>query len=448
MRVTVIGAGYVGLVTAACFADVGNSVVCVERDPARIDSLRKAQVPFHEPGLSELVARNAAAGRMRFVPEVAQGLGDAQVCFIAVGTPPLPTGQADMGQVREAAAQIGRAVSGPLVVVQKSTAPVGTVAMVQQIIDREMAARGVQHWVRVVSNPEFLKEGSAIDDFMRGDRIVLGSRDERAVTLMRQLYRPFNRNHEKIMVMDAPSSELTKYAANAMLATRISFMNELARLAEAVGADIEQVRLGIGVDQRIGSHFLYAGAGYGGSCFPKDVKALAFMAREAGLHAQLAEAVDAVNQRQKQRLFEKIAAHFAADGLKGRTFAVWGLAFKPNTDDLRDAPSIDLVEALLGAGARVRAFDPVAMDAARRLWPARQGLELVASAAEALDGADALVVVTEWLAFRSPDFDELARRLKARVVFDGRNLWDPASVRAAGLVYHGIGRGAADLKSD
>ena len=441
MRVTVIGAGYVGLVTAACFADVGNTVVCVERDPVRLAALRQARVPFYEPGLSELVARNSAAGRMRFVSDLSQGLEQAQVCFIAVGTPPLASGQADMSQVRGAAAEIGQQVQGPLVVVQKSTAPVGTVAMVQQAIEREMAARAVQHWVRVVSNPEFLKEGTAIDDFTRGDRIVLGSRDERAVALMRELYRPFNRNHEKIMVMDPASSELTKYAANTMLATRISFMNELARLAEAVGADIEQVRLGMGVDHRIGSHFLYAGAGYGGSCFPKDVKALAFMAREAGLRAELAEAVDSVNQRQKQRLFEKIAAHFAADGLRGRTFAVWGLAFKPNTDDMRDAPSIDLIEALLAAGARVRAYDPVALESARRLWPARQGLELLDDAQAALDGADALVVVTEWLAFRSPDFDQLAARLKARVVFDGRNLWEPASVRAAGLQYYGIGRG-------
>ena len=441
MRVTVIGAGYVGLVTAACFADVGNTVVCVERDPQRIAALRKAQVPFYEPGLSELVARNAQASRMRFVEDVAQGLPGAQVCFIAVGTPPLPSGQADMSQVRGAAAEIGRCVDGPLVVVQKSTAPVGTVAMVQGIIDQEMAARGVQHWVRVVSNPEFLKEGSAIDDFTRGDRIVLGSRDERAVAVMRELYRPFNRNHEKIMVMDPASSELTKYAANTMLATRISFMNEVARLAEAVGADIEQVRLGMGVDQRIGSHFLYAGAGYGGSCFPKDVKALAFMAREAGLRAELAEAVDAVNQRQKQRLFEKIAAHFAAEGLRGKTIAVWGLAFKPNTDDMRDAPAVDLIEALLAAGARVRAFDPVAMDSARRLWAGREGLELVADAGSALHDADALVVVTEWHAFRSPDFEQLAHSLKARVVFDGRNLWEPASVRAAGLQYYGIGRG-------
>ena len=441
MRVTVIGAGYVGLVTAACFADVGNTVVCVERDPVRLAALRQAQVPFYEPGLSELVARNSAAGRMRFVSDLSQGLDQAQVCFIAVGTPPLASGQADMSQVRGAAAEIGQQVQGSLVVVQKSTAPVGTVAMVQELIEREMAARGVGHWVRVVSNPEFLKEGTAIDDFTRGDRIVLGSRDERAVAVMRELYRPFNRNHEKIMVMDPASSELTKYAANTMLATRISFMNEVARLAEAVGADIEQVRLGMGVDHRIGSHFLYAGAGYGGSCFPKGVKALAFMARQAGLRAELTEAVDSVNQRQKQRLFEKIAGHFAADGLRGKTFAVWGLAFKPNTDDMRDAPSIDLIEALLGAGARVRAYDPVALESARRLWPAREGLELVGDAQGALDGADALVVVTEWLAFRSPDFDQLAARLKARVVFDGRNLWEPASVRAAGLQYYGIGRG-------
>ncbi len=440
MRVTVIGAGYVGLVTAACFADVGNSVICVERDAGRIAALREAQVPFYEPGLSELVARNAEAGRMRFVPEVARGLDGAQTCFIAVGTPPLPSGQADMSQVQGAAREIGQHVQGPLVVVQKSTAPVGSVAMVQRIIDEQLEARGVRHWVRVVSNPEFLKEGSAIEDFTRGDRIVLGSVDPQAIAVMRELYRPFNRNHEKIMVMDPASSELTKYAANTMLATRISFMNELARLAEAVGADIEQVRLGMGVDHRIGSHFLYAGAGYGGSCFPKDVKALAFMAREAGLRAELTEAVDAVNQRQKQRLFEKIAAHFAPDGLRGKTFAVWGLAFKPNTDDMRDAPAIDLIEALLAAGAKVRAFDPVAMPTARRLWPQREGLELVADAPAAVQQADALVVVTEWHAFRSPDFQDLAQRLRARVVFDGRNLWDPQAVRSAGLQYHGIGR--------
>ena len=441
MRVTVIGAGYVGLVTAACFAEVGNTVTCVERDAGRIAALEQAQVPFYEPGLSELVARNAEAGRMRFVAGLEQGLDGAQVCFIAVGTPPLASGQADMGQVRGAAAEIGRYVSGPLVVVQKSTAPVGTVAMVQGIIDAELAQRGVQHWVSVVSNPEFLKEGSAIEDFTRGDRIVLGSGDAGAVGLMRELYRPFNRNHEKIMVMNPASSELTKYAANAMLATRISFMNELARLAEAVGADIEQVRLGMGVDHRIGSHFLYAGAGYGGSCFPKDVKALAFMAREAGFHAELAEAVDAVNQRQKQRLFEKIASHFAADGLKGRTFAVWGLAFKPNTDDMRDAPSIDLIEALLAAGAKVQAFDPVAMESARKIMGERAGLRLCKDAKATLQGADALVVVTEWHAFRSPDFHHLAAQLQARVVFDGRNLWEPQTVRAAGLAYYGIGRG-------
>jgi UDPglucose 6-dehydrogenase len=441
MRVTVIGAGYVGLVTAACFAEVGNTVTCVERDPDRIAALEQAQVPFYEPGLSELVARNAEAGRMRFASDLEQGIDGAQVCFIAVGTPPLASGQADMSQVRGAAAEIGRYATGSLVVVQKSTAPVGTVAMVQAIIDAELARRGVTHWVSVVSNPEFLKEGSAIEDFTRGDRIVLGSSDAKAVGLMRELYRPFNRNHEKIMVMNPASSELTKYAANAMLATRISFMNELARLAEVVGADIEQVRLGMGVDHRIGSHFLYAGAGYGGSCFPKDVKALAFMAREAGFHAELAEAVDAVNQRQKQRLYEKIATHFAADGLRGRTFAVWGLAFKPNTDDMRDAPSIDLIEALLAAGATVQAFDPVAMDSARKIMGERAGLQLCKDAKAALQGADALAVVTEWHAFRSPDFNHLAAQLRARVVFDGRNLWEPLSVRAAGLTYYGIGRG-------
>ncbi len=441
MRVTVIGAGYVGLVTAACFADVGNAVTCVERDPARLAALRdRAEVPFYEPGLSELVRRNLAQGRLRLAPSIAEGLPGAQVCFIAVGTPPLPSGMADLSQVEGAAREIGQAMDGPLVVVQKSTAPVGTVGKVRALAQAELDRRRVNHRLGLVSNPEFLKEGTAIEDFTRGDRIVLGSDDPQAIATMRELYRPFNRNHEKIMVMDAASAELTKYAANAMLATRISFMNELARIAEAVGADIEQVRKGIGVDHRIGSHFLYAGAGYGGSCFPKDVKALAHTAREHGVTAALVEAVDAVNQRQKQRLFEKITDHYQGR-LAGKTFAVWGLAFKPNTDDMRDAPSINLIDALLAAGARVQAWDPVAVEAARRVWRDRPVPTFAADAQAALQGADALVVVTEWHAFRSPDFDALAAALNDRVVFDGRNIWEPEVVRAAGLSYYGIGRG-------
>lgn len=440
MRVTVIGAGYVGLVTAACFADVGNTVTCVERDPRRLEALRdRAEVPFYEPGLSDLVRRNIAQGRLKLASSIAEGLPGAQVCFIAVGTPPLLTGMADLSQVEGAAREIGQAMSGPLVVVQKSTAPVGTVGKVRALAEAELAARGVQHHLGLVSNPEFLKEGSAIEDFTRGDRIVLGSDDAQAIATMRELYRPFNRNHEKIMVMDPASAELTKYAANAMLATRISFMNEVARIAEAVGADIEQVRKGIGVDQRIGSHFLYAGAGYGGSCFPKDVKALAHTAREHGIRAALVEAVDDVNQRQKHRLFEKLSDHYQGQ-LAGKTIALWGLAFKPNTDDMRDAPSVELINALREAGATVRAWDPVAMEVAARLWPKGDGPEFCADAQAALDGADALVVVTEWLAFRSPDFEALAGALKDRVVFDGRNIWDPAVVRAAGLSYYGIGR--------
>lgn len=441
MRVTVIGAGYVGLVTAACFADVGNQVTCVERDPVRLSALRdRAEVPFYEPGLSELVRRNIEQGRLRLSPSIADGLPGAQVCFIAVGTPSLPNGKADLSQVEGAAVEIGQAMTGPLVVVQKSTAPVGTTVKVRALIQAQLARRGVDYRLGLVSNPEFLKEGSAIEDFTRGDRIVLGSDDPQAIATMRELYRPFNRNHEKIMVMDAASAELTKYAANAMLATRISFMNELARIAEAVGADIEQIRKGIGVDHRIGSHFLYAGAGYGGSCFPKDVKALAHTARELGLRAELVEAVDAVNQRQKLRLFEKIHDHYQG-ALAGKTFAIWGLAFKPNTDDMRDAPSVDLIVALLQAGAKVQAWDPVAVHTARRVLPAHPALVFSKDATAALHDAHALAVVTEWHAFRSPDFTALAAALRDRVVFDGRNIWEPDGVRAAGLRYYGIGRG-------
>ncbi len=441
MRVTVIGAGYVGLVTAACFADVGNTVTCVERDPRRLAALRdRAEVPFYEPGLSDLVRRKIAEGRLKLASSIAEGLPGAQVCFIAVGTPPLPNGRADLSQVEGAASEIGRAIDGPLVVVQKSTAPVGTVGRVSRLVEAELNARGADHRFAVVSNPEFLKEGTAIDDFTRGDRIVLGSDDAQAIAVMRELYRPFNRNHEKIMVMDPASAELTKYAANAMLAARISFMNEVARIAEAVGADIDQIRKGIGIDQRIGSHFLYAGAGYGGSCFPKDVKALAHTAREHGLRAELIEAVDAVNQRQKQRLFEKISDHYQGR-LAGKTVAVWGLAFKPNTDDMRDAPSVDLINALLAAGVTVRVWDPVAMEVARQLWPTQPNLVFAADIGATLQDADALVVVTEWHAFRSPDFATLATVLRDRVVFDGRNIWDPEFVRAAGLEYYGIGRG-------
>jgi len=441
MRVTVIGAGYVGLVTAACFADVGNRVTCIERDPARLSALReRAEVPFYEPGLSDLVRRNIEQGRLRLAPSIAEGLPGSQVCFIAVGTPSLPDGRADLSQVEGAAVEIGRAMDGPLVVVQKSTAPVGTVGKVRALVQAELDRRGVGYRLGLVSNPEFLKEGTAIEDFTRGDRIVLGSDDAQAIATMRELYRPFNRNHEKIMVMDAASAELTKYAANAMLATRISFMNELARIAEAVGADIEQIRKGIGVDHRIGSHFLYAGAGYGGSCFPKDVKALAHTARELGVQAELVQAVDAVNQRQKQRLFEKISSHYAG-ALQGKTIAVWGLAFKPNTDDMRDAPSLDLIAALLDAGARVQTWDPVAVDTARRILPAQPGLVFAPDASAAAQGADALAVITEWHAFRSPDFDQLAATLRDRVVFDGRNIWEPEVVRASGMRYYGIGRG-------
>ncbi len=442
MKVTMIGTGYVGLVTGTCFAEVGNDVLCLDVDARKIAILNDGGVPIHEPGLEPMVRRNIASGRLRFTTDAEASVAHGALQFIAVGTPPDEDGSADMRHVIEAARNIGRRMQGPKIVVDKSTVPIGTADRVQATIAAELAARGASIPFSVASNPEFLKEGAAVEDFMRPDRVVVGAADPDAVTALRNLYAPFMRNHDRFLVMDPRSAELTKYAANAMLATRISFMNELANLAETLGADIEMVRKGIGSDPRIGYRFLYPGVGYGGSCFPKDVKALQHTAEQHGRPLALLAAVEAVNDAQKAVLVHKIVARLGED-LRGRTFALWGLAFKPDTDDMREAPSRVIVEALLARGARVVAYDPVAMDEARRIFSNTPGIAFAASPLAACADADALVVVTEWQEFRSPDFDELRRLLGARLVFDGRNLYSPAEVRAAGLEYFGIGRQAA-----
>jgi UDPglucose 6-dehydrogenase len=447
MRITIFGSGYVGLVSGACFADAGNRVLCVDIDAQKIERLQRGEVPIHEPGLTALIERNARAGRLRFTTDAAAGIAQGEVILIAVGTPPDEDGSADLRHVLAVARTIGEHLDGYRIVVDKSTVPVGTADRVREAIAQALAVRGVVHLFDVVSNPEFLKEGAAIADFMKPDRVVIGTDSPRAIETMRALYDPFTRNRDRLIVMDVRSAELTKYAANAMLATKISFINELAGIAEQVGADIEKVRQGIGADSRIGYAFIYPGAGYGGSCFPKDVQALQRTAALAGAGSRLLEAVEAVNAAQKQVLYRRVAAHFGGD-LAGRTIALWGLAFKPNTDDMREAPSRVLMEALWAAGARVRAYDPVAMGEARRLYGERVGgpeaaLALCASAGEALEGADALAIATEWQEFRSPDFDLLRERLAAPVIFDGRNLYDPALMARLGVTYYGIGRGAS-----
>ncbi|MBZ8140311.1 UDP-glucose 6-dehydrogenase [Rubrivivax gelatinosus] len=439
MKVTVVGTGYVGLVTGACLSEMGNHVVCLDVDERKIRILNEGGIPIHEPGLEEIVRRNVAAGRLQFTTDIPAAVAHGTVQFIGVGTPPDEDGSADLQYVLAAAANIGRFMTDYKVIVDKSTVPVGTAARVREAVHAALAARGLEMDFSVVSNPEFLKEGAAVEDCMRPDRIVVGADDERAVLLMRALYTPFMRNHDRLLVMDVPSAEFTKYAANAMLATRISFMNELSRLAEKVGADIESVRKGIGSDPRIGTHFLYAGTGYGGSCFPKDVKALIHTGRENGMDLQVLQAVEAVNDRQKLVLVDKIVARFGED-LAGRTFALWGLAFKPNTDDMREAPSRVIVDALLARGASLRAYDPVAMDEARRVIGERPGLSFVDSQLDALTGADALVVITEWKEFRNPDFDVIRSALKQPVVIDGRNLYDPAYMKSLGFDYRAIGR--------
>ncbi len=439
MKITIIGSGYVGLVSGACFADLGNDVVCVDVDENKIAQLRGGSIPIYEPGLQQLVKHNVAAGRLRFTTDIDESVTHGAVQFIAVGTPSDQDGSADLRYVIAAARGIGRSMSEYRVIVNKSTVPVGTSERVRAAIAEELKKRGLDLPFSVVSNPEFLKEGAAVDDFMRPDRIVVGSSDERATQVMRQLYSPLLRNHDRMLVMDPRSAELTKYAANAMLATRISFMNELANLAEKLGANIEAVRQGIGSDQRIGYHFLYAGVGYGGSCFPKDIQALQHTAGEYGVQLTIVDSVEKANRTQKQRLLEKVRGRFG-EHLDGRQFAIWGLSFKPNTDDMREAPSRVVINGLLARGATITAYDPVAMDEAQKIFAKEPGVRFASSTVDALDGADALIIVTEWKEFRSPDFDDMKKRLKSAVVFDGRNLYDPAMMSNAGIEYYSVGR--------
>ncbi len=444
MHVTIFGTGYVGLVTGTCLAEVGHDVVCVDIDADKVRGLNNGVVPIYEPGLEPMVKANHAAGRLHFTTDAASAIAQGDILFIAVGTPPDEDGSADLQYVLKVADSIGQNLARPVVVVNKSTVPVGTADKVRATIASVLAARNATVAFDVVSNPEFLKEGAAVEDCMRPDRIIIGADNPAAVEMLKRLYAPFNRNHDRIVTMDVRSAELTKYAANAMLATKISFMNEIANIAEKVGADVEMVRHGIGSDPRIGWHFIYPGAGYGGSCFPKDVQALAHTAQQVGYEAKLLNAVEAVNDAQKGHLFELIQRHYEVGngaGIRGKTFAVWGLAFKPNTDDMREASSQRLLSQLWEAGATVRAYDPEARQEAQRIFGDRADLVLCESAAAALEGADALAVVTEWKQFRSPDFLRMKSALGDGVVFDGRNLYAPVEVEAAGLAYYGIGRG-------
>jgi len=440
MKVTMFGGGYVGLVTGACFAERGNDVVCIDVDEAKVRALQAGEVPIHEPGLEELVRRNLAAGRLHFTTEAAEGVEHGEVIFIAVGTPPDEDGSADLRYVLEVGRTIGRYMQEHKVIVDKSTVPVGTADQVSSAVAESLAARGSRLTYDVVSNPEFLKEGAAIADFMKPDRIVIGTDDPASARLMATLYAPFNRNHDKLIQMDVKSAELTKYAANVMLATKISLMNELANLADRLGADIESVRVGIGSDPRIGYSFIYPGTGYGGSCFPKDVKALIHTAGKTAFPAELIASVEKVNQRQKRILFDKLTRHFRGN-VAGRTFALWGLAFKPNTDDMREAPSRTIMELLFEAGAKVRAYDPVANDEARRLYAGEQLLTVCDKRNDTLIDADALLVITEWNEFMSPDFRAVREALRTPVIFDGRNLYDPAYMRDMGFVHYAVGRG-------
>jgi UDPglucose 6-dehydrogenase len=440
MKVTIFGSGYVGLVTGACLAEVGNHVLCVDVDIHKIDALKQGRIPIHEPGLEEVVQRNTDAGRLDFTTDIKAGIAHGLFQFIAVGTPPDEDGSADLQYVLAVARGIGEHMDEYRIIVNKSTVPVGTADKVRVAVRESLAKLGRDIEFDVVSNPEFLKEGAALDDFMRPDRIIIGTDNPRATELLHDLYAPFNRNHDRVIAMDIHSAELTKYAANAMLATKISFMNELANLAERLGADIERVRVGIGADPRIGYHFIYPGAGYGGSCFPKDVKALERTARDCGYEAELLRSVEAVNERQKRVLFTKIIRHFGPD-LRGRTIALWGLAFKPNTDDMREAPSRTLIESLWGAGARVQAHDPAAMAEALRIYGERDDLKLCDTPQETLHDADALVIATEWNIFRSPDFAALKAALKQPVIFDGRNLYNPQTMEQEGFSYYAVGRG-------
>ncbi|HWX65567.1 MAG TPA: UDP-glucose/GDP-mannose dehydrogenase family protein [Rhodanobacter sp.] len=439
MKITVVGTGYVGLVSGACLAEMGNEVLCLDVNPEKIRILQQGGVPIHEPGLDKIIDANVAAGRLHFTTDIEQAVAFGIAQFIAVGTPPDEDGSADLSYVLEAARNIGRLMTEYKLVIDKSTVPVGTADKVKAVIADELAKRGVQIDYSVVSNPEFLKEGSAVEDFMKPDRIVVGANDVRSINLMKSLYAPFQRSHDKLVIMDVRSAELTKYAANAMLATRISFMNELALLAEKLGADIELVRHGIGSDPRIGYHFLYAGCGYGGSCFPKDVKALIRIGEEVGQPLQVLNAVESANDAQKHVLVTKICQRFGND-LSGKRFALWGLAFKPNTDDMREATSRVLIAELLKRGATISAYDPVAMDEAKRIFGNTQGLVFTTTAHEALKSTDALIIVTEWKEFRSPGFAEFKKLLHAPIIFDGRNLYDPHTMKEQGFEYYSIGR--------
>ncbi|XOV81782.1 MAG: UDP-glucose dehydrogenase family protein [bacterium] len=440
MKISIFGTGYVGLVTGTCFAEMGNDVLCVDIDAAKVARLQAGEVPIFEPGLEDMVQSNLAQGQLSFTTDIAAGVNHGDIVFIAVGTPSDEDGSADLQYVLSVANSIGEHMHTEKVIVDKSTVPVGTADQVQAAVAAALAKRGVEIPFHVVSNPEFLKEGAAVADFMKPDRVVIGSSSTRGAQVMEQLYAPFNRNHDKIVHMDVRSAELTKYAANVMLATRISLMNEIANLAERLDADIESVRRGIGMDPRIGYHFIYAGTGYGGSCFPKDVKALIHTASAAGYDAQIVSSVEAVNAAQKRVLFDKVSRHFKGD-LAGRTFALWGLAFKPNTDDMREAPSRTLIDLLTTAGANVRAYDPEANNEARRIYADNPNLEVCERRRQTLNDADGLIVVTEWNEFRSPDFAGIKDALKEPVIFDGRNLYDPELLRQQGLSYYGIGRG-------
>jgi UDPglucose 6-dehydrogenase len=443
MKISVFGTGYVGLVQGTVLAEVGHDVLCVDVDAAKVEALKEGRIPIYEPGLEDMVRRNHADGRLNFTTDAAEAVAHGRIQFIAVGTPPDEDGSADLRYVLAVAATIAEHMAEPKVVITKSTVPVGTSDKVRAKLGEVLGARGSQLSFDVVSNPEFLKEGAAVADCMRPDRIVIGTDSPEAEDLLREVYGPFNRNHDKIIVMDVRSAELTKYAANCMLATKISFMNEMACLAERLGADVEMVRHGIGSDPRIGYHFIYPGAGYGGSCFPKDVKALIHTARQNGFEPTLLNAVEDRNDAQKEVIFEKISRHYGGN-LKGRTFALWGLAFKPNTDDMREAASRVLMEALWAAGATVQAFDPEAMEETQRLYGDRDDLTLCGTKEACLRGADALVTLTEWQVFRAPDFDLIHERLKAPVIFDGRNLYDPVRMARKGFLYYAIGRGVTE----
>ena len=439
MKVTIVGSGYVGLVSGACLADVGNDVLCMDTDHAKIDDLKQGRIPIFEPGLEDLISVNSKAGRLAFTTDLSEAVQFGQIIFIAVGTPPAEDGAADLKHVLAVAQGIGNALTDYRVIVNKSTVPVGTAKKVRSEVQFCLDQRTLDVDFSVVSNPEFLKEGAAIEDFLKPDRIVVGTDSERARRLMRELYAPFNRSHDRLMFMDLPSAELTKYAANAMLATKISFMNELANIAERVGADIETVRLGIGSDPRIGYHFIYPGCGYGGSCFPKDVQALAKTSHENGWEPKILNAVESVNQKQKASIVEKIVSRFGSS-LDGRHFAVWGLAFKPNTDDMREAPSSTIIRALTNFGASITAFDPVAVEEAKKIFCDLDGVSFSTDPYSALEGADGLILLTEWKAFRSPDLARIREMLTEGVIFDGRNVFDPKILSQYGLDYYSIGR--------